>query len=257
MELSSEKRICAKKVLFLYPHSVIQEQMLALLIQSEYEVALVNDHKKAMRLLNAYPSTILFCNIDDTHLKKNEWNDYLRDIIKSSSTNDARVGVLTYDPDPSDAQMYLMDIGIQCGYIGLKLGLKESTKIILKLLEANEAKGGRRFIRIRCPTGKSTLNMQYNGNTINATILDLSSAGLACMFTDPVPGMQAQLAYSDIQLQLWGARLKETLTLVGTRDVENGAKVHIFMFEDFSTRDSKAKLYAFIKKAIQAEIDAV
>lgn len=244
-----ENRAYAKRVLFLYPHSVIQDQLITLLIQSEYEVATVNDYQKASTLLYRYPSSILFVNIE-AELNEEEWEQFIRGVINTRDKHDARVGILTYNPSNELAQKYLMDVGIQCGFIGLKLGLAESAKIVLKTLEANEARGGRRYVRVKCPAGKASLNINHKKTVINGSILDISSAGLACTLDGSVePGEVLE----DVQLSLWGARLKLQVRVAGVR-VEDGQKLFVFMFDKME-RENVGKIYGFIKKAIQAEID--
>ena len=122
--------------LFLYPHSVIQETMLQVLITAEIEVALVSDHKKALRVIGKYPDSVLLVNIDEG-LSEEEWERYITQIMKLDATKNVKIGVLTYNENADLAQKYLINIGVQCGYIVLKLGLKESAAILLKTLEAN------------------------------------------------------------------------------------------------------------------------
>lgn len=244
----------AKKVFFLFPHSVIQETLVEILVQAEFEVSLLNDSAKARRMLDSFPSSIMFCNIDDRHFKEEEWVDYITEIIASRENHDARLGVLTYDPKPELAMKYLMDVGVQCGYIGLKLGLTESAKIILKTLEANEAKGGRRFVRIKCPPGKAIISIPSGTRFHNGKVLDLSSAGLACLFDEKVK-INAGEVIPQVQLQLWGAILRVSLNVMGVRD-QDGQQVFVMMFESFDDRTSKQKLHHFIRKALQSETDA-
>ena len=66
-----------KKVFFLYPHSVIQNEMVIELIRNEYEIYLLFDHMKTVRLLEKYNDSILFINIDEG-LMENEWEKYIK-----------------------------------------------------------------------------------------------------------------------------------------------------------------------------------
>ena len=50
--------------IFFYPHCVIQEEMLQLLIATEINVALITDHVKTLRILKKYPDSLLFINVD-------------------------------------------------------------------------------------------------------------------------------------------------------------------------------------------------
>ncbi len=57
--------IMGRKVFFLYPHSVIQNDMITILINHEYEVYTVNDHEKMLKIAKYFPESILFINIDN------------------------------------------------------------------------------------------------------------------------------------------------------------------------------------------------
>ena len=225
-----------------------------MLVRAEYDVALLGDHAKALRLINHFPSSILFCNIDDSHQSEVDWQEYARGIVANQAKNDARIGILTYDPQPEMASTYLMDIGVPCGYIGLKLGLSDSAKIILRTLEANEAKGGRRFVRVKCPAGKAVISINVRGHLYKGTVIDLSSAGIACVFEASL-SLKPGAVEEDIQMQLWGAIVRVSMTYMGSREQEGFGTVCILMFEVFKDLDSKSKLFSFIRKSLQAEID--
>ena len=245
------ERAFAKKVFFLYPHSVIQDQLVTALIQTEYEVALVNDHAKASQLLYRYPSSIMFINIE-AGMEEPAWEQYIRALISDCGKHDARIGVLTYNPTPELAQKYLMDVGVQCGFVALKLGLTESAKIILKTLDANEAKGDRKFVRVKCPLEKSSININFMGKSINGKVLDISSAGLACELDGEI---RPQSLVDDVQAVIWGTIIKLNGMVMGHRPLDGNRIVHVIMFNDELPKESRTKIYITIRKILQAEID--
>lgn len=240
----------AKKVFFLYPHSVVQGQMIDLLIQSEFEVAVLNDHQKAMRLINKFPGSIIFINIEE-HLSSEDWEVLIRNIVQGESVHKTSVGVVVYNSDQKLAERYLIDIGIPCGFIQLKLGLTDSTKIVLKALIANEARGDRKYVRVKCPVGKTTLNIKEHSGQIKGEILDISSAGLACIIDQDV---ENGTEFEDIQLSLRGSIMHTAGKVMGKRSIEDGQQISVIMFEDIS-RETKGKIYSFIRKTLQGEID--
>ncbi|MEA1911787.1 MAG: PilZ domain-containing protein, partial [Spirochaetota bacterium] len=54
-----------KKIFFLYPQSVIQDELISFLLRNEYEVYFLNDHVKATKLFKRFSNSICFINIDD------------------------------------------------------------------------------------------------------------------------------------------------------------------------------------------------
>jgi hypothetical protein len=130
----------------------------------------------------------------------------------------------------------------------------ESAKIILKTLEVNEAKGGRSFVRVDCPAGKAVISAGLNGHLHKGNIINLSSAGIACVFESGfTPKSDARL--DDIQLQLWGAIARAGMIYKGCREQEGVGTVHILLFETFHDPEVKGKIFTFIRKSLQDEID--
>ncbi len=243
-------RSVAKKVLFLYPHSVVSGQMIDLLIQSEFEVATLNDHQKAMQLIHNFTDSILFINIED-HLKEDEWEVMVRNIIQGFSKHRTAVGIMVYNSDSALAQKYLIDIGVQCGFIQLKLGLMDSTKIVMKALMANEAKGDRKYVRVKCPVGKTSINIKDVTGSIRGTLLDVSSAGFACTLDRFA---ETGTEFIDMQVSLRGAILHAGGKVMGRRSQDTGEEIYVILFTDIS-RETKGKIYQFIRKTLQTEID--
>lgn len=228
--------------------------MLHLLIASEYEVALLRDVQQTMRVLSKYPDSILFINIESA-MEEPQWETFIRNIMNSERTQSTKIGILAYNADPVLTKKYLMDIGVQCGYITLKLGLKESFRIMVKALEANEAKGRRRFVRAICrPQDKASFNVKYADDFLTGTILDISSAGMACKFDKPL-SLRSGSQLVDIQLKLRAVLCRVSGELVGT-DIEKPERVLILFSKDISPRE-RHKIHQFVYDRLQETIDTL
>jgi hypothetical protein len=246
--------IYGKKVFILYPPSVVQEEMIHLLIASEYEVALLKDKEHAVRAISKFPNSILFINIDERPAE-NQWEHFIRKILEGGKTGDVRVGILSYNDDPALKEKYLMDIGVPCGFVTLKLGLKESFKIIAKTLEANEAKGRRKFVRAACrPQDKASFNVKYEGDYLTGEIIDISSVGMACTFNKPQQ-LKAGTELDDIQLKLRAVLCRIGGTLVGiNRDEGN---THVILFTKKISPRERHKIHTFVYDRLQELIDEI
>ena len=111
-----------RKVFFLYPQSVIQEELISFLLKNEYEVYFLKDHRKATRIFKRFNNSICFINIEEG-LKEADWIEYIESLKSDPDINGLQLGILSYNNDPALMQKYLMDIGVECGFIQLKLGL--------------------------------------------------------------------------------------------------------------------------------------
>ena len=243
-----------KKIFLLRPHSVIRDDMLDILIMAGYETYTIFDEKKAKKLLAKFPGSIMFINIDDG-LKESEWEAYIKGIIEDSTTKESRLGIMSYNHDHDLMRKYLIDLAIPCGYVQLKLGLKESTKIILGALEANEARGRRKFIRTDCDDDlNATINFKDSSGLCHGKILDISSAGIAAKF-EKVSDLTLNNHLKDVQLKLRGGIVMTDMACMGQR--RDNKSIYILVFDSKLPMESKLTIHRYIKQCLQKYIDAL
>lgn len=242
-----------KKVFFIYPHSVIQNQLIQELIDREYEVYFINDYSKIESICEYYTSPIIFINIDEA-LEEVEWEKLIRTTIENDSTGHAKIGILTYNENTHLAQKYLMDIMVPCGFIKLKLGLNDSTDIIIKTLDANEVKGKRKYVRAKCNLDEATLNISYMGKLRGGIIVDISSVGMAVRFDGDME-IEKNAYLKDIQLKLRGILLLVSAVVIGHRKAEDNQMIYVLLFDQYMTNQIKSKLKSFINRSLQHEME--
>jgi hypothetical protein len=242
-----------KKVFLLYPHSVIHEEMLDFLIMSGFATYTLRDHKRAVKILEYFPASIMFINIDEG-MKEPEWEAYVRGLQEEPKTASTRLGILSYNQDKALMEKYLMELSVPCGYIQLKLGIQESTKIILNALVANEARGRRKYIRASCADDSfATMNYKGEEGLFQGKILDLSSAGIAVRIPG-FPVLPVNSVLRGIQMRLRGGLVMVDAILMGKRqDDEN---VWILLFDPSKmNHDNKLVIHHYIKQCLQKYID--
>jgi len=240
-----------RKVFFLYPHSVLNEDLMVEILSSEYEVYGLRDHVAAVKVAAANAGSILFVNIDE-NLLESQWEAWIRRLLSQPATASTRVGIMTYNPDPEVARKYLMDVGIPCGYIQLKLGTAEGKTIILRTLAANEARGRRQFVRARCSDPKkASFNVTVRGAHLTGQVMDISAAGMSCRF-DAAVQLRPREVMDDVQLRLRGTLCRIGGTFAGSPHGENDRFLLIFRapLDD----DVRAKIHRFIFLSLQEEM---
>ncbi len=241
-----------KKVFFLYPQSVIQDELIAFLLRNEYEVYFLNDHLKASRIFKRFTNSICFINIDNG-LKEPEWEQYIKDLRSDSEIKGLQIGILSYNNNPVLMQKYLMDIAVECGFVQLKLGIKQSTDIILKVLEANEAKGRRKFVRADCTKdSRAVLNFSYKDSFFEGKIIDISSVGLACEFNQTIP-IDNKTILHKIQLNLRGSLIQVDGLILSRRF--DSERILVIVFNPRPKEKELDKIHIFIHKTLQKNID--
>ncbi len=241
-----------KKVFFLYPPSVIRDEVIEKLSEQEYEVYFLRDHEGALRILRKYADALVFVNIDDGQ-NEGEWETWIRNLMSDPATKAVGVGILTYNASDALKKKYLMDIGIQCGFIHLKIGLEQGTKILLETLRANEAKGRRKYVRANCIHDHlSSINLFYKGNYFTGDIRDISSVGFSAYF-EKDPGMAKNSLVSNIQLKLRGSLLTVEAAVFGKRD--DGGAVYVMIFTSKVESMARAKVRKYIQTTLQNFIE--
>jgi len=243
-----------KKIFLLYPHSVVRDEMLDWLIMAGYETYTVANEKKALKLLEKFPGSIMFINIDEG-LREDEWEGYIRGILENPKTKDSRLGILSYNQDRNLMKKYLMEMVLPCGYIQLKLGFEESKNIILHALEANEAQGRRKCIRAECEDDINAI-INFKGDTVllQGKILDISSTGIAARLQSRAD-LPSNSLIRNVQLKLRGGILMSDMIVMGQRINDNG--VYIMLFASKLPEDDKLVIHRYIKQRLQKFIDAV
>lgn len=247
-----------RRTFFVCPPSVVQDQLIDVLIQAEFEVALVKSYQGIFPLILEYPTSLFFLNTEHPMPDKSRSWDWVIDQIHTSQKDrTVKIGVMGYNNSPELAQHYIMEKGVECGYIQLKLGLAQTAKILLKTLELNEARGRRKYIRVRTGGGKSTINIRTAGGFADGELLDVSSVGVAASMKDPTILLAQGEKLEDMQLRLWGTLVKVSGKIMGTRTQDNGSPIHVVMFDPPLDGVAKSKIHSFIRKVLQHETDSV
>ena len=240
-----------KKVVFLYPPPVLTK-VVEELSRREFEVYLVRDHARLRRVLAAQPDALVFVNID-AELEEEAWEDYVKSLRSDPKTAGVGVGVLTLNEDKDLSSKYLMDIGVPCGFIVLKIGAAKTIDILAKTLEANEARGRRKFVRALCPPGSAQVTVELDGETVRGEASDISAAGCAIAF-EGERSYKPGTILRGLQLTVKGVRLLVDGFVAARHDGARAA--HVIMFAPASLNEGKReKLRSLIFRMNQAAMD--
>ena len=252
MDNNHGSRDGGKKIFLLRPHIVIQQRMLDTLLMEGYETYTIMDSERARKLLKKFPDSIMFINIDEGYTEA-EWEAYIRKIQEDPVTKSAKLGIMSYNQDKELMRKYLMEMMVPCGYIQLKLGLQESTNIILNALEANEARGKRQSLRAECEDDlNATLNYRGDHGMYHGKIVDISTVGIAAKMAkfDFLP---SNSVIKDVQLKFRAGLIQTDMILLGTR--KDKLHVHVFLFDPKMPKENKMVIYRYIKMCLQKYID--
>jgi len=243
-----------KKVFFLNPHSVVQEELILNILMNEYEAYMIKDHVRLRPLLAEFNDSILFVNID-AEVKGLSWAEYIKSIMSTEATMGVKIGVISTSENKELMKTYLVDLAVPCGYIRLRMGVEESTRLVLKALRESQAMGKRKFVRARCDSSSlASFNIKYLGRYHNGIIHDISSSGMAGSFES---GLRLELGsrLGDMQLKLRTRLVRISGAVAGKRAEKNERELYVILFDRETAGDVKLKLHSFIHEVLQAEIE--
>lgn len=242
------------QVFFVQPNSVIQKAMVAELICQEYEVYLVGSVSSAKKIFSKHPVSLAFLNIDEG-LSEEEWKNFVKDIHRDPALKGVRMGALSYNTDPQLAEIYLMELRVPCGFIKLSLGLVQSTKIILAVLEANEARGRRKFLRVHCGD-RAGLNFITKTGMVEGRIVDISVVAMSCTL-NPERHWEKHSVLESVQLKLKGSHCLVKGIVMGSRRGHNGERVYIVIFDPKTLTDhERGNIRNYMQTALQSLVEA-
>ena len=244
-----------KKIIFVYPPELVKQQLLEVLSENEFEVYTIRDEKKVKQIAATYSESIFFFNLD-TGLSESMWRQFLLGLKKEIET--LQMGLLSFNVSSPDViQEYVLEYGVNCGFIQLKQGAKVAEDMMLKILNANEAKGRRKYIRYTCRgADQVSLNLKVGGRIIQGNIDDISSVGIGCQILSAQVSLEKNQLVSDIQMRLRGVLVHAAGVVLGMRNMPDGAVKYVILFTENREHRVKQKIRSFIHNALQRQFDA-
>ncbi|MDR0494154.1 MAG: PilZ domain-containing protein [Treponema sp.] len=245
--------LTGKKVFFLCPTAVVQNRIIAELIQQEYEVYFSKNKDKIKKVLRQYPNSVLFIDINE-QMNEKEWDLWITGLMEAPDTKDVSVGIVTSNDDEQIKNKYLSVIKVPCGYTVLGFDLKKATAHIMDVLQSADAKGRRKYIRATIEReSNTTINLPVNGNFVNGQIRDISVVGISCTLTDN-PDIPKNALFKDIQIKLQTSLLKVEGIVFGSR-VEGNETIYVILFTQRIDPEVRTKIHKYIQQNLQKKMD--
>jgi hypothetical protein len=254
MDQENSVEILGKKIFFLYPAALVQNDVVEELIQEEYEVYSIRDEGKLRKILAKYPDSVVLVNINE-QLAEEKWESWIRDLMSDPATARVAVGILSPGGDENLQRKYVNDIKAQCGYIQVRADSRTLVKQVLAALKAVNAKGLRKYIRA-APDNEAmaVINLPVNNEYVNGTIKDISTMGLSCVF-DEDPGLEKNSLCQNVQIKLQGMLLKIEGIVFGFR-IDGDTKTYVIVFTQRTDPAVRTKIRIYVHNVMQARLDA-
>jgi hypothetical protein len=254
MDQENSVEILGKKIFFLYPAALVQNEVVEELIQEEYEVYIIRDEEKLRKILAKYPDSVVLVNINE-QLPEEKWEAWIRNLMTDPATDRVAVGILAPGGDENLRRKYVSVIKAQCGYIQVKSDSRTLVRQVLAALKAANAKGLRKHLRAAPDNEAMTsINLPVNNDYVKGTIKDISAAGLSCVFEED-PGLEKNSLCQNVQIKLQGMLLKIEGIVFGFR-VDGDTKIYVIVFTQRTDPAVRTKIRIYVHNVIQARLDA-
>jgi hypothetical protein len=254
MDSDNVSEILGKKIFFLYPSAIIQNEVAYELVQQEYEVYTIRDQTNLPKALALSPDSIVFINIDDG-LPEKEWETWIRGIQGKPATAAVGIGILSSTANEALQKKYVNTLKVQCGFTVInKSDTLKSIKQIYTILQAENARGKRKYLRAASENEtQATINMPHQGMFIKGVIKDISVVGLSCAFEGD-PMLDKNSLCQDMQIKLQSVILKTEGFVFGSR-MEGTEKDYVFLFTQRIDPEVRVKIRSYIQGMLQAKMD--
>jgi hypothetical protein len=254
MDQENSVAILGKKIFFLYPAALVQNEVVEELVQEEYEVYTVRDEEKLKKILANYPDSVALVNIAE-QLSPDKWESWIRGLMSDPATARTAVGILAPGGDESLIRKCLAVFKVQCGYIQVKADSRTLVKQVLAALRAANAKGLRKYIRVT-PDSDSIagINFPLNNEYVKGTIKDISAMGLSCVF-DEDPGLEKNSLCQDVQIKLQSMILKIEGIVFGFR-IDGDTKTYVIVFTQRTDPAVRSRIRIYAHSVMQVRMDA-
>jgi hypothetical protein len=254
MDQENSVDILGKKIFFLYPAALVQNEVVEELVQEEYEVYVIRDEERLKRILAKYPDSVVLVNIAE-HLAEEAWEAWIRDVMTNPATAGTAIGILAPALNETVRNKYVDTLKAPCGYIQVRTDFRTLIKQVLSALKAVNAKGRRKYIRV-APDNEATssLNFPSNNGYVKGTIKDISAMGLSCVF-DEDPNLGKNSLCQNVQIKLQSILLKIEGIVFGFR-VDGDIKIYVIIFTQRTDPSVRTKIRSYAHNVLQARLDA-
>jgi hypothetical protein len=248
-EVVIQTDIVGKKVFFVFPTAYVQNQVVAELVQHEYEIYISKNPKRLSHALKKFSDSVVFVNIDEG-MPESEWEKWISTLM--SAQPNISVGVFSSNSDDKLKEKYLNSIRVKSGYYNTKLDMSKTTPKILEVLDTMNVKGRRKYLRANTDDS-ATINLPAATGFLNGTVKDVSVVGISCTFTGDAQLHKNELV-KDIQIRLQSMLLKVEAVVFGSR-LDGHEKVFVLIFTQRIDPEVKIKIRKYIQQNMQHKID--
>ncbi|MBT3272632.1 MAG: hypothetical protein HN368_05725 [Spirochaetales bacterium] len=242
-----------RKVFFLHPQAVIQDELVRALIEANYEAYLLRNAADAKTVLKEYPNALLFLQID-SGMEEEAWLAYIDDLKSTPSTQDLTIAIVSVQPDETIQSTFLENSdNISHGISYGSYNYERTYKQIDNILSDEKTRVPKNIARgTFSETPRVSLHFARNDNRYEGVLRDITISGVTCRliqdetFPSNLPIPAIIISYGKKQLTVSG-------TIAGSHG--ESEKIHLILFNDDCKKTQASEIYDLIQVGMQREIE--
>jgi len=245
-----DKNLESKKAFFLFTDKKTEKWLGDRISEQEYEAFFLKDHANVLDVLHHYDDSILFINTLE-QVRNFDVMHFVNSIKANVLSPGTAVGVIVPSDCGEGNVADCTDFNISIANDKGSLQCDQTLGRILGILDEQNARGRRRYIRVRCASDyHATFSIKRKGKIMNGYINDISSAGMMASFNDACH-WGADTYFHDLQLRLFGTTCNLSGRVMGSHSGDRKNWVILFDYTDASAE--KQKVQSFISQMLRRE----
>ncbi len=245
--------VSGRMIFFLYAPEWVKDELIGALVRLEYKACYLDDHGSLLKLITLYPGAIVFVNIDRGP-KEDEWYRMLTEMKDQIRATDVRLGVFSEENRKSVIEKWLRGVDPAAGFISMHTRRDEIRKRVLQTAASAKAIGRRKYVRAKPEgTGNATVNIKYPGGQYSGTILDISSAGMACKIPEAESFFSMNDHIDDIQIRLNARLTTVSGHIAGVR--QESDSVFVILFDQSNSTSVEERIHEYVRETLQRDFE--
>ncbi len=176
-----ENPMFGRRVFFLNPPLSVENSVIPVLKDKEYEVYIIREYNTAKPILRNHDNAICFIFVDDV-LSMDAWYNFIKSFENDPSLQSIFLGVLSIKAKPKEQERFMMNLKLPGGFVILEKQMNNNAETIEGILNINGARGVRKCIRLELDDSNDVNGYFTNGTMLYSfRLVNISELGFAAM----------------------------------------------------------------------------
>lgn len=223
-EIANENmQIFGRKIFFVCSTFTLNTNIILRLMEQEYEVYKIDEPRQLRNLKKKIPDSIVYINADSHH-QPQVWYNIISSFENDPEYDSCDFGVFSAKLKGSVRIRFEQGLKLKAGFFSLDKNFGEIMNSVITKLDSLNAKGLRKFVRLKCAGEKSAEAYFINRNMMyKMNFVDISSIGVGLVIPSKYSGfVRINSVIQGLTLVLGNKQLKVNAKFHTMKSIPNG-----------------------------------